>query len=71
MLNIVGHYLGPGFTLIQHSLRRKVGIRCLNSASLLYVSTPGGRNDALKNQLRSIKMLGKDPAYMHNVAKKI
>jgi quercetin dioxygenase-like cupin family protein len=40
------------------------------TGKLLVTLTPGGHNDTLKNRIRTIKMLGKDPAFMHNVAKK-
>jgi quercetin dioxygenase-like cupin family protein len=40
------------------------------TGKLLVTLTPGGHNDPLKNRSRTVKMLGKDPAFMHNVAKK-
>jgi quercetin dioxygenase-like cupin family protein len=40
------------------------------TGKLLVTLTPDGHNNTLKNRSRSVKMLGKDPAFMHNVAKK-
>jgi quercetin dioxygenase-like cupin family protein len=40
------------------------------TGKLLVTLTPGSDNNILKNRSRSVKMLGKDPAFMHNVAKK-
>jgi quercetin dioxygenase-like cupin family protein len=40
------------------------------TGKLLVTLTPGSDNNILKNRSRTVKMLGKDPAFMHNVAKK-
>jgi oxalate decarboxylase/phosphoglucose isomerase-like protein (cupin superfamily) len=40
------------------------------TGKLLVTLTPGSYNNTLKNRNRSVKMLGKDPAFIHNVAKK-